>query len=279
MGRVARRGSRGAVTPRIRSVALAALLTVGLFPAHAGATTGQPWDVDVRGQKLTLTVYTPPPGTPAKGTIFMGSGDVGWVGLAVTLAGFLSDRGYVVAGINVRQYLSAFAVGTGHLTVDQIPGDFSVFAAALRARNLLPSPVIFSGVSEGAALAVAAAASPTAHTWAHGVVTMGLPATAELAWRWKDAVSWVTKSDANEPSFSPHEIIAAVSPLPLAMIQSTHDEYVAEADYRRFEKAAASPSRLVLIDAKNHRFTDKLPELQTQFLDALTWIDAARVRR
>lgn len=258
-----------------RAVALAMVLGLGLQAPAAAAAVGQRLDVVVRGQKLTLTVYVPPPGMPAKGTIFMGSGDVGWVGLAVTLADFLSDRGYVVAGINVRQYLAAFAIGADHLRVEQIPGDFAVFAAALRDRHLLPSPVILSGVSEGAALAVAAGATPAARSWAHGVVTMGLPATAELAWRWKDAVSWVTKTDANEPSFNPHEIIAGVSPLPLAMIQSTHDEYVPEADYRRFEKMAAAPSRLVLIEAKNHRFTDKLPELQTQFLDALAWIAAA----
>lgn len=260
---------------RAGALALAATLALAV-PALAHATTGQRWDVDVRGQKLTLTVYVPPPGTTAKGTIFMGSGDVGWVGLATTLAEFLSDRGYVVAGINVRQYLSAFVSGADHLQVEQIPGDFAVFAAALRARGLLPSPVIFSGVSEGAALAVAAAASRDSHAWAHGVITMGLPATAELAWRWRDAMSWVTKSDAAEPSFSPHEIIAAVSPLPLLMLQSTHDEYVPEADYRRFERSAGQPSRLVLIDAKNHRFTDKLPELQTRFLEGLTWIDGAR---
>jgi len=259
-----------------RVLAFVAALGVLGVPAQASATTGQRWDVEVRGQKLTLTVYAPPPGTPPKGTIFMGSGDVGWVGLATTLAEDLSDRGYVVAGINVRQYLSAFVSGADHLRVDQVPGDFGAFAAALRARNLLPSPVILSGVSEGAALAVAAAASPATRAWAHGVVTMGLPATAELAWRWKDAVSWVTKSDADEPSFSPHEIIAAVSPLPLLMIQSTRDEYVPEADYRRFERMAGAPSRLVLIDAKNHRFTDKLPELKAQFLEALAWIGGFR---
>jgi hypothetical protein len=192
----------------------------------------------------------------------------------VTLAEFLSDQGYLVAGINTRQYLSAFVAGSAHLEVDQIPADFDAFADALRNRGPLPRPVVLSGVSEGAALAVAAAAAPASHHWVSGVITMGLPAVAELAWRWKDALAWVTKSDANEPSFSPHEIIAKVSPLPLWMIQSITDEYVPEADYRRFERVAATPKRLVLIDARNHRFTDKLPELKTQYLAGLAWITA-----
>lgn len=257
-----------------RRAMVVSLVLAILLPSQVLASTGQPVDVVVRGQKLTLEVYAPKAGVPVKGTIFMGSGDVGWVGLAVTLAEFLSDEGYVVAGINVRQYLAAFVSGSAHLQVDQIPADFEAFADALRKRGSLPRPVVLSGVSEGAALAVAAAAAPATHAWAGGVITMGLPAVAELAWRWRDAVSWITKSDANEPSFSPHEIIAKVSPLPLLMIQSITDEYVPEADYRRFERVAALPKKLILIDAKNHRFTDKLPELKTQYLAGLAWIAA-----
>ena len=252
------------------------LLTLTLLTAAhalaAEAANSQKLDVDVRGKTLTLTVYAPRPGVPVRGTILMGSGDVGWVGLATTLADFLSDGGYIVAGINARQYLSAFANGSAHLETDQVPGDYGVLAAALRSRGLLAPPVILSGVSEGAALAVAAAASPASQQWVDGVLTMGLPATAELAWRWKDVMAWVTKTDADEPSFSPHEIIGRVSPVPLWMIHSTRDEYVEEADYRRFESVANEPKKLVLIDAKNHRFTDKMPQLKEQVLAGLAWL-------
>ena len=144
----------------------------------------------------------------------------------------------IVAGINARQYLSAFSDGAEHLHVDQVPPDYMMFADALRSRNLLVRPVILSGVSEGAALAVATAASPATHQWVDAILTMGLPPTAELGWRLKDIVSWITTKDADEPFFSPHAIIAQVSPLPLWMIHSTRDEYVAEADYRRFDSVA-----------------------------------------
>ena len=59
-------------------VSLAAVvLLAGLVAAPAGATDSRKFDVDVRGRTLTLYVYQPPAGAPAKGTIFMGSGDVG----------------------------------------------------------------------------------------------------------------------------------------------------------------------------------------------------------
>lgn len=256
-----------------RRICVVVLVLLGLFhPAGAHAGDTDKLDVAVRGKKMTLTMYVPKPGVAVRGTIFMGSGDVGWVGLATTLAAFLADRGYVVAGINARQYLSAFADGSEHLRVDQVPADYETLAAALRARSLLVRPVILAGVSEGAALAVAASAAPSSHRWVDGVMTMGLPPTAELAWRWKDIMAWVTKTDADEPSFSPDEIIAGVSPLPLWMIHSTRDEYVEEADYRRFDDVAREPKRLILIDAKNHRFTDRLPQLKEQVMDGLAWL-------
>ena len=258
--------------PRITAL----LVACWLCAAPAFAATGEAVSVTVRGKALTLTIYKARQGAQPRGTIFMAGGDVGWVGLGVTLAEFLSDEGYVVAGINVHQYLSAFTTATDHLMVAQIPLDYAVFADVMRRRGLLPAPVVLSGVSEGAALAVAAAAVPGTHAWVQGVLTLGLPPSAELAWRWTDFTSWITKRNANEPSFEPDDVIGRVSPLPIWMIQSRRDEYVKETDYRRFEAAARPPKHLVLIDASNHRFTDRLPELKQQVVAGLAWIAATR---
>jgi len=248
-------------------LALAALVA----SAHpALAAPGKPMPVPVRGQTLTITVYRPT-GAP-RGTVLMGSGDVGWVGLAVNMAEYLSDQGYIVAGVNVRQYLSAFTAQKRHLEAADVPGDYLVIADALRREGLLHAPVIVSGVSEGAGIAVLAAADPRVRQWAHGVITMGLPAVNELAWRWTDFTAWITKSDANEPSFAAKDYIGKVAPLPIYMLQSTKDEYVPAADYAMLEAAAQAPKRQVLIDAANHRFTDRIPVLRTRYLEGLAWI-------
>jgi len=254
------------------AVPIVALLLVAAVVRADAAPAPLRLAVPIRGRTIELMVYRP--AGPPRGTILMGSGDVGWVGLGVTMAGFLADQGYVVAGINVRQYLSAFTAGKAHLGEGDVPADYRAMADRLRAEGLLVPPVIASGVSEGAALAVLAAASPPNHAWLQGVITMGLPAIAELAWRWSDFTSWITKSDAKEPSFAAGDYVAGIAPLPLVMIQSTHDEYVPEADYRRLEATAQEPKKLVLIDASNHRFTDKRSELQRAYLDALDWIRA-----
>jgi alpha/beta superfamily hydrolase len=240
--------------------------------APALAASGETVDLSIRGRNVPVTLYTPAPGMRIKGTVIIGSGDVGWVGLAVTVAESLREDGYVIAGLNVRRYLSAFTEGKDHVTVADVPPDYRVIADFLKARQLFRPPVVLSGVSEGAALAVAAGADATNHAWVDGVITMGLPASAELAWRWRDVPAWIIKRDPDEPSFAPADVIARVSPRPLWMIQSTRDEYVTEADYRRLEATAREPKRLILIAASNHRFTDRLPELQQQIRAGLAWI-------
>jgi len=256
-----------------RSVMLALMLTlVGLRPAVAAKVTEEKLDFPLRGKQMDLTLYVP--AAAPKGTIIMGSGDVGWVGLAVDLSKYLAPEGYVVVGVNVRQYLSAFTTSSGHLTPEQAQEDFSAMAGFLKARGLLPRPVVVAGVSEGAALAVLVAAQPKNHTWIDGVMTMGLPASAEIAWRWSDFTTWITKKNAKEPSFEAKDYIAGVSPLPLWMIQSTKDEYVPKADYEMLDAAAREPKRLILIDASNHRFTDRIAELRQQVQAGLSWIRA-----
>lgn len=250
-------------------LAVAFALVCGLA-AQASAASSERLDFPLRGKVLTLTVYRP--AGPPRGTVIMGSGDVGWVGLATEMSEFLSDQGYLIIGVNVRQYLGAFTSGKTTLRPDEPPGDYNTLAKFLAGRQLLVNPVFLSGVSEGAALAVLAGASEPNHAWARGVLTMGLPPTAELGWRWSDFTSWITKKDSNEPMFMPKEFVARIAPLPLCMIQSTRDEYVTEADYRLFERIANDPKRFVLIDAANHRFTDKRQELKLQLTACFSWM-------
>lgn len=240
----------------------------------ASAASSQRLDFPLRGKTLSLAVYSP--AVSPRGTLIMASGDVGWVGLAVDLSEVLSGQGYRVIGVNTRQYLAAFTSGKTTLTTGEIQADYGALARFLAGRGLLAEPVIVSGVSEGAGLAVLAASLPANHEWIQGAMTMGLPATAELGWRWSDFTSWITKKDSDEPMFRPQEFVAQIAPRPLCMIQSMKDEYVPEADYRMFERTAREPKRLVLIDASNHRFTDRRDELQKQVTGCLSWIAAAR---
>src|SRR3954467_6088357 len=132
------------------AAALSVLLTAPpLTASSAPAIVPEHVDLFVRGQHLTVELYRPAiPVTKVKGTIIMGSGDVGWVGLAVSMAEFLSEAGYVVVGANVGQYPAAFTRPSGaHLTTKDVPQDYAALADLLRHNGLLTAPVIVSGVS------------------------------------------------------------------------------------------------------------------------------------
>ena len=76
------------------------------------------------------------------------------------------------------------------------------------------------------------------------------------------------------PSTAPADpvLLPPHAPLPLYMIQSSKDEYVPKAEYERLNARAREPKKLVLIDASNHRFTDKRPELRAAYAAGLAWI-------
>ena len=103
--------------PSVHLLQVCAVVAVIAWPTMGSAA--EKVDVPVRGKPLTLTIYKP--NTPRRGTIVMGSGDVGWVGLAASMADELSAQGYIVVGINARQYLAAFTSGQSHLERQGVP--------------------------------------------------------------------------------------------------------------------------------------------------------------
>ena len=83
---------------------------------------------------------------------------------------------------------------------------------------------------------------------------------------------YITHGTPNEPTFSTASVIGRMSPSPLAVIHSTHDEFVPLAEVQRVLTAAREPRKLWIVAAADHRFSDNLAELDLRLGDALTWI-------
>jgi fermentation-respiration switch protein FrsA (DUF1100 family) len=224
---------------------------------------------DVRGRTLELRLYGPRSGPPA----VVASGDGGWIHLAPEAASILAAGGYFVVGVDTKQYLSAFTKGDQTLGPADVPRDFAALVDyAARGRTAKP---VLVGVSEGAGLAVLAAADPAVKSAVLGVVTLGLPDRNELGWRFRDSVIYFTHKVPSEPTFSALEVVSRLAPLPFAQIQSTHDEFVPLAEARRIQDRAREPKRLWVIDAGDHRFSDNAKELAQRLTEAMGWIARA----
>jgi len=246
-----------------------ALMAVFLAGAAAAASPAAATLV-IRGQEQSLRVYGSRTGPAA----VVASGDGGWVHLGPYVAEFLASKGYFVVGFDSKAYLSSFTRGGTTLSTADVPGDFTALVDF--ASSGATAPPIMLGVSEGAALAVLAATNDIAKAKMAGVIALGLPDKAELGWRFRDSMIYVTKGVPREPLFSTAEMIGRVAPLPLVAIHSTKDEFVSVDEIKRVMSGALEPKQLWLIEAEDHRFSGKAEELNQRLMDAMAWIKAQR---
>ena len=256
--------------PRVLALALAlGALSAAARPAAAETTE----TMSLRGLDQTLHVYGQPGGPAAVVT----SGDGGWIHLGPDVAERLASQGWYVIGFDARAYLSGFTSRSGPLSPEDVPRDYLALVERAAARS--PRRPVLVGISEGAGLSVLAATSPEVQERISGVVGLGLPDRNELGWRWRDAIIYVTKKAPHEPLFSTRERVAQVSPAPLAVINSTHDEFVPVAEVQAIMAQARPPSRLWLVEASNHRFSGGEREFHERLAEALAWIAGERPSR
>jgi fermentation-respiration switch protein FrsA (DUF1100 family) len=243
------------------------LMTVRCTMSAVGASAESRDTLAIRGHSQLLHVYGERGGTP----FIVSSGDGGWMHLGPHVAEVLATNGCFVVGFDVKAYLESFT-GAGTLRPEDVPGDYKVLVE-FAAKGARAKPILI-GVSEGAGLSVLAAVDSQVKSVIGGVIGLGLPDRNELGWRWKDSIIYLTHEAPHEPSFSAAAIVNGLAPVPLAAIHSTHDEFVPIAELHQVFDRAAPPKRLWVIDAANHRFSDKLAEFDRGLLDAINWIAA-----
>jgi type IV secretory pathway VirJ component len=254
---------RRVITPPLMALILAALVASGAAP-RGGDTAS----ITIRGRTQTLHLSGPADGRPC----IVSSGDGGWIHLAPRIAEVLAGRGYFVVGFDTRAYLAGFTSRTGVLSPDQVPGDYGVLTSFASART--GRKPLLVGVSEGGGLSVLAAADPSIKAAVAGVIGVGLGDLNELGWRWRDALIYVTKGKADEPSFSVAGTIERVSPLPVVALNATHDEFVPLAEVQAVMARAREPKQLRLVPASDHRFSDAAAQFDEALIDAIRWVDA-----
>ena len=237
----------------------------------AAALAEQTWaqqtqSLALRGHEQRLHLYGPPSGDP----VIVTSGDGGWVHLAPHIASVLSARGFHVVGFDARAYLTSFT--SGRTTLDPtLEADDYAALAQLAAATTSKRPVLI-GVSEGAGLSLLAATNARIKQVIVGVLGIGLPDVNELGWRWQDSVIYFTHKVPNEPTFSTSAVAANVTPVPLAAIHSTNDEFVPIDVVQHVMRNANEPKRLWIVNASDHRFSNNTQEFDARLLEALDWI-------
>ncbi len=226
--------------------------------------------VNLRGKDQTLHLY----GDNRNPPLILSSGDLGWAGLVVHVAEFLSARGYYIIGFNTKAYLTSFTTRASALDSQDVPRDYrSLIDIAAKGSQSRP---LLAGISEGAGLSVLASTDPGVKNAIQGVLALGLPDENELGWKWQDFTIWITKKIPDEPSFRVRDIIDKVAPTPLAEIHSTHDEFLPLEAAKALLAKGGEPKKMWIVEASNHRFSSNRDELDRCMLEALDWIKKSR---
>lgn len=251
----------------------AALLLALLTPAPSCSRPKPPAGKNalvIRGRQQDIYFYPARGGDARAPKVIFLCGDGGWEGMAVEMAARMSSWGYDVYALDTKRYLESFTGETATLKEADIPGDFRQVASWATTR--WNEKIILAGWSEGAGLALVAAASPEGKMSFSGLVTFGLSDSAELGWRWEDDETYVTGTDPEEPAFQTLPYMAKVAPPPLYMIQSTGDQFVSAETAGRLFDAAAQPKRFRTVEAENHAFRGNEEGFYQALSEGLQWV-------
>jgi uncharacterized protein len=247
------------------------LITIAPVLLFAG-TSESAIPIKIRERQQAINLITAPSATHDRAILFL-PGDGGWRGLAITVASTISSWGYDVYALDTKSYLETFGGVKRDLTENQMQKDLRDIARWIRSRGA--TKVIIVGWSQGAGMGILAAQAQ-ATPLIDGVITLGLPQSAFLAWNWSDNIAVLARREPDEPHFPIQPLLPAMAPTPVLMIHGARDEYTSPQAARQLYALTSEPKRLIEIDGGNHRFDGKRSELYKALQEGLAWLGGPR---
>lgn len=278
MSRPARRAFERAVAG---VVVTAMALTAGACahrPALRPSTAPVQFDrsLDFYGHALHVHLARPAhlrPGTPL---LLYATGDGGWRGGDKEVFRRMIKWGYPVAGFSAPEYLNHLGFVSGTTTPSRLAEDYQRLIDFARTSLNLPvsARTVLVGVSRGAGLAVVAAGRPEVHSELAGVLAVALTKEEEYVRHYRIRRG---KSPSDMPKqelvvFETYTYLDRLTTLPLAVVQSTNDDYLPAAAARDLFGPDTETRRLLAIDARDHKFNGAREALYERMASALAWI-------
>ena len=182
----------------------------------------------------------------------------------------LAALGDPIVGFDARDYVKHLGKDTRSTTPEKLARDYSEIIVRAKQALALDAhcPVVLVGVSRGAGLAVVAAGQ--LRDSITGVVAVALTQEEEYV-RWHRIVS--LPHEPHQPVMvDVYEYVTQLANLPIAVVQSTHDQYLPAAAAReRF--GPDTPCRwLQAIEASNHNFSGARTRMYDAVRAALDWV-------
>ena len=230
----------------------------------------------LHGKPLTLHLAQPAVPADPRVLVLYASGDGGWFGTAVDMFHEIVGAGYLAVGFSSRAFLRIERPRGRALNPEQLALEYGQILDRAELGLGLPvsSTVVLTGWSRGAALAVLAGGEPLMAARARAVIAIGLSDGEDLAVDEAADDDGVAATGRTWP-IQPYARIAALGPTPVAVIQSTHDQYLPAARGRALFGADTASRRFLAVEATNHRFSGGKTAFASAFREALRWVVSA----
>jgi hypothetical protein len=269
----------GALLTTVPNGGCSAVLPTGAKLSHD--VREQAAEVALHGEPLTLHFASPQtPAVASAPLVLYASGDGGWFGAAVGMFHTIASNGSPTVGFSSKELMRIEHKRSRPLGVAQIAEDYQQIIDDARAQLRLPSdtPVVLTGWSRGAALGVLVAGRLEADTHVVGMVAIGLAAEERLDIEGDTdddadaAQGAVVSGVAPARSIALYPLLSKLAPLRVVVVQSSGDSYLRAAHARELFGADTATSRLVAIEARNHRFSGGESSFAAALMEAVGWV-------
>jgi pimeloyl-ACP methyl ester carboxylesterase len=251
----------------VSTAALAIVLTTcatGAPNGHQNVTLDT--DVLVRAHPLTLHLSLTPQ-HPTDPLIVYATGDGGWWGDDKAIFDELVAWGYPVAGFSARDYVKHLGDGVSAISVSEMAVDFAAVIRAAKAALNLPAVtrVVLVGKSRGAGLDVAVASQEPVKSRLRGVIAIALTREEEYA-------SIPSPKDGKPTMLLTYPALPPIGDVPVAVIQSTKDDYIPAAEARDLFGPDTASRTLRPVESSGHNFEGGVPALYREMTKCFEWI-------
>ena len=223
-------------------------------------------DVLIRAHPLTLHLSLTPK-HESDPLIVYATGDGGWRGSDKAIFDELAAWGYPAAGFSARDYVTHLGEGIDAISQPDMAADFAALIRAAKAALNLPAitRVVLVGNSRGAGLAVAVASQEPVRSRLRGVIAIALTREEEYA-------SMPSPADGKPTMLLTYPALPSIGGVPVAVIQSTHDDYIPAAEARELFGADTASRTLRPIESTDHNFEGGVPALFKEMTSCFEWI-------
>jgi len=217
-----------------------------------------------------------PPGPPRGPLLVYATGDGGWHRKDLALYREIVSWEHPVVGFSAREYVTNLGTDTDTTTPIRLARDYLAIISLAKTELHLPPayPVILIGVSRGAGLSVVAAGQRPAQRELSGVLAIALTKEEEYVHWFRRTPGASVRATAEEPSMvEVYEYLPRLGPLPLYVIQSTHDNYLPAEKARVLFGPDTNRRRFQPIESNNHNFSDNREAMYAAAREALAFIE------